>query len=62
MDGGKIHLNKFGVPTLTTGIPTRYIHGHVGIIQRDDYDNAVKLLVEVLKKLDQKELEKITPR
>lgn len=61
-DGGKIHLNKFGVPTLTTGIPTRYIHGHVGILQRDDYDNAVKLLVEVLKKLDQKELEKITPR
>ncbi len=61
-DGGKIHLNKYGVPTLTIGIPTRYIHGHVGILHRDDYENAVKLLVEVLKKLDQKEAGKIIQR
>lgn len=61
-DGGRIHLNKFGVPTLTMGVPTRYIHGHVGILHRDDYDNAVRLLTEVLKKLDHKELKKIVQR
>ncbi len=61
-NGGRIHLNKFGVPTLTMGIPTRYIHGHVGILHRDDYENAVKLLVEVLRKLDEKEVQKIIQR
>jgi endoglucanase len=53
-DSGLIHLNKRGVPCLTFGVPARYIHGHVGIIHRDDYDSVVKLLVAVIKKLDKK--------
>ncbi|MBD3168004.1 MAG: peptidase M28, partial [candidate division Zixibacteria bacterium] len=52
-DGGRIHLNNIGVPTIYMGVATRYIHGHVGILNRDDYDNLVKLLTEVIKKLDE---------
>jgi putative aminopeptidase FrvX len=51
-DGGMIHLHGQGVPTVVLGVPARHIHSHVGIIHRDDYDHAVKLLVAVIRKLD----------
>ena len=53
-DGGRIHLNEAGVPTLVIGIPTRYIHSAAGIVHRKDFDSAVKLFVEVTKALDSK--------
>src|SRR5699024_9188975 len=46
-DSGSIHLTANGVPALSIGIATRYIHSHAGIIHEDDFDNAVKLIVEV---------------
>ena len=58
-DAGSIHLTANGVPSLAIGIATRYIHSHAGILHRDDYDNAVKLIVEVIKKLDRKTVDKI---
>ena len=61
-DAGRIHLNRIGVPALYLGVPTRYIHGHVGILHRKDYDNLVKLLVEVIKALDQKTVDSLTNR
>jgi endoglucanase len=51
-DGAAIHLHKTGVPTVVIGVPARHIHSDSSIIHRQDYDNAVKLLVEVLKRLD----------
>ncbi|MGG2055985.1 M42 family metallopeptidase [Lysinibacillus pakistanensis] len=51
-DAGSIHVTANGIPALSIGIATRYIHSHAGILHRDDYDNAVKLVVEVIKKLD----------
>lgn len=51
-DAGAIHVTMQGVPSIVMGVPCRYIHSHAGIIHRDDYDNAVKLLVAVIKKLD----------
>lgn len=51
-DTGKIHMNKAGVPSLVIGVATRYIHSHIGIIHRDDYDNAVKLVTEIVRVLD----------
>ncbi|GLC88337.1 M42 family metallopeptidase [Lysinibacillus piscis] len=51
-DAGSIHITANGVPALAIGVATRYIHSHAGILHRDDYDNAVKLIVEVIKKLD----------
>jgi len=53
-DAGRIHVYKNGVPSLVIGVPTRYIHSHAGIIHRDDFDNAVRLVVEVTKRLDEK--------
>lgn len=51
-DAGSIHTTMKGVPSIVIGVPCRYIHSHVGIIHRDDYDNTVKLLIAVIKKLD----------
>jgi endoglucanase len=51
-DGAAIHLHKSGVPTVVLGVPARHIHSHTSIIHRDDYDNALKLLIAVVKKLD----------
>lgn len=51
-DTGKIHINRAGVPSLVVGVATRYIHSHIGIIHRSDYDNAVRLITETIKVLD----------
>ncbi|PYZ97269.1 peptidase M28 [Alteribacter lacisalsi] len=59
-DSGAIHLTANGVPALSITIATRYIHTHAGILHRDDYENAVKLIVEVIKKLDRNTVNKIT--
>jgi endoglucanase len=55
-DAGKIHMNRIGVPSLFVGVPTRYIHSHIGIIHRADYDNCVKLITEVVRVLDAKKV------
>lgn len=51
-DAGAIHITMRGAPSIVIGVPCRYIHSHAGIIHREDYDNTVKLLVAVIKKLD----------
>lgn len=51
-DGGQIHLHGTGVPTVVLGVPARHIHSHAGVISRDDYDRAFRLLVALVKKLD----------
>jgi endoglucanase len=55
-DTGKIHMNKVGVPSLVIGVPTRYIHSHIGVIHRSDYDNSVKLITEMARVLDAKKV------
>ena len=60
-DGRPIHLHGTGVPTVYIGIATRYIHSHAGILHADDYDNAVKLLVEAIKRLDAKTVRSLCP-
>ena len=55
-----MHISLNGVPSLSIGIATRYIHSHAGILHRDDYENTVKLIVEVIKKLDRDTVNKIT--
>lgn len=59
-DSGSIHLTANGVPSLSITIATRYIHSHAGILHRDDFDNAVKLIVETIKKLDSETVKEIT--
>ncbi|MFD1171345.1 M42 family metallopeptidase [Oceanobacillus picturae] len=51
-DSGSIHLTANGVPSLSITVATRYIHSHAAILHRDDFENAVKIIVETIKKLD----------
>jgi endoglucanase len=53
-DAGRIHLTGEGVPSLSMGVAARYIHSHVSLIDRRDFDRTVKLLVSVVKRLDKK--------
>jgi len=59
-DAGKIHLVGSGVPSLVLAVPARYIHSHYSIISKKDYENTLKLLVEVITRLDKKTVEKFT--
>ncbi len=52
-DAGRLHLYKEGRPSIVLGIPTRHIHSHVSIFHRNDFENMVKLLVELIKRLDE---------
>jgi len=58
-DGGKVHLDRSGVPTIVFGIPTRYIHSAAGILDRKDFESAVKLIVEVVRVLDSETVRKL---
>ncbi|MGN7939600.1 M42 family metallopeptidase [Metabacillus sp. 22489] len=59
-DSGSIHISANGVPSLSITIATRYIHSHASMLHRDDYENAVKLITEVVKRLDRETVDKIT--
>ncbi|KMK94028.1 M42 family metallopeptidase [Rossellomorea marisflavi] len=59
-DSGSIHLTANGVPALSITIATRYIHSHAAMLHRDDYEHTVKLITEVIKKLDRETVNKIT--
>ncbi|TYS69008.1 M42 family metallopeptidase [Sutcliffiella horikoshii] len=59
-DSGAIHLTAQGVPALSITIATRYIHSHAAMLHRDDYENAVKLIAEVIKKLDTDTVSRLT--
>ncbi|WLR50168.1 M42 family metallopeptidase [Bacillus tianshenii] len=59
-DSGSIHLTANGVPALSITVATRYIHSHAAMLHRDDFDNAVKLIVEVIKRLDAAKVQEIT--
>ena len=59
-DAGRIHLNRAGCPSAVISVPTRHIHSHVGLLGLDDVENAVRLVVELVKKLDKKTVESFT--
>jgi putative aminopeptidase FrvX len=61
-DGSAIHLHRTGVPTVVIGIPCRHAHSHNSIVSRADYDNAVKLTVSLVRKLDKKTVAGLIPR
>lgn len=59
-DAGRIHLYMEGRPCVVIGVPTRHIHSHVGILHREDLENTIKLVVELVKRLDSKTVESFT--
>ncbi|WLD92323.1 M42 family metallopeptidase [Alkalihalobacillus sp. AL-G] len=58
-DAGTIHISHEGVPSLSITMATRYLHTHASMIHRDDYENTVKLVVEIIKGLDEKKVKEI---
>ena len=59
-DAGRFHMIGQGVPCISMGVPARYIHSHVSIIDRRDFEQTVKLLVGVVKRLDRKTVASLT--
>jgi endoglucanase len=60
-DAGRFHVNAQGVPSVSMGVPARYIHSHVSIISRRDFEDTVKLLVAIVKRLDKKTVASFQP-
>lgn len=58
-DAGQMHLTRDGVPSVAITVPVRYLHSHTSVIHEDDYLNTVKLVTEVVKRLDSETVEKI---
>ena len=59
-DAGRIHISRAGCPSIVIGVPTRHIHTHVGLFSLEDLENTVKLVVELVKRLDKKTVESFT--
>ncbi len=59
-DAGKMHLSHNGCPSIAICLPSRYIHSHTSIIHEDDYDHAVRIVTELVKRLDRATVEDIT--
>ena len=58
-DAGPIHQWNLGVPTLDLVISQRYYHSANGIIHRDDYESAVRLITEIVKKFDNEKMDEL---
>lgn len=58
-DAGAVHKSGSGVPSVVLGIPTRYIHSHTGLIHRNDYEECLKLLLALVRKLDMRTVNNI---
>lgn len=59
-DAGVIHIANAGCPSIVLGVPTRHIHAHAGMLSLTDTENCIKLIVELLKKLDKKTADAFT--
>ena len=59
-DAGAIHLHAEGVPSVVLGVAARHIHSHASIIHRRDYDDALRLTVELVKRLDAETVASLT--
>jgi putative aminopeptidase FrvX len=58
-DGAALQKSASGIPAVNIGIPTRYGHSQSGVIDRADFDNAVKLIVQMVQRLSASEVKAI---
>jgi putative aminopeptidase FrvX len=56
-DAASIGLSHLGVPTIVIGVPVRYAHTHHCMASFEDYQNAVKWGLAIIKELDQETIE-----
>jgi endoglucanase len=55
-DAGRIHLVREGIPAGVVSVPTRYIHSPVSIIDKYDFENAIKLMAAFLDSIEERGL------
>lgn len=51
-DAGSIHVANEGIPTITIGVPLRYMHSNVSVLNIDDYTDSVRLITEIVRSLN----------
>ena len=52
-NAGIIHVTGKAVPAIVIGIPSRYIHTHYSMASFSDFENSVKLALEIILKLNE---------
>lgn len=58
-NAGAIHLSPGGIPSVVLGVPTRYIHSHISMINTADYEAALRLLLTLVRTLDAEAVKRI---
>ncbi|MBI5974325.1 M42 family metallopeptidase [Staphylococcus canis] len=58
-DAGSIHTALDGIPSVVISIPLRYMHSNVSVIHIEDYQNAVKLVTEIVRSLNDETVDQI---
>ena len=59
-DGSALQRSGASMPVINIGVPTRYAHSQSGVIDRADYDAALKLVVRMIEKLSAAEVKAIS--
>ncbi len=59
-DAGRFHISRSGCPSIVIGVPVRHIHSHAAMVNLGDIENAVKLNVALIKRLDEKTVRSLT--
>jgi putative aminopeptidase FrvX len=52
-DGSAVQRTRTGTPAINITVPTRYLHSHTSVIHRDDVARAIRLVTEVVGRLDE---------
>jgi putative aminopeptidase FrvX len=58
-DSAELQTMNGGAPTINLVVPVRYTHSHNGIVNRQDFDEAVELVVSMLVQMDAKTVEEL---
>jgi len=58
-DAAALQKSGQGLPAINLGLPTRYAHSQSSVMDRADYDNLLKLVVQMIQKLSAAEVRAI---
>lgn len=59
-DAGRIHITREGVPSSVIGIPTRYLHSPVEVLDIRDLERGVNLVTSALSQMTQAKLDEFS--
>ena len=51
-DGAAMQRARGGAPAINVAVPTRYLHSHNGLVAQSDVEAAIRLVAEVVRRLD----------